>query len=74
MSLFRGKLFAGALFVGALFGPSTDIQEPPVTNYGTNFYEDGFETKKIAVKPIRNKKDEEEAVIMAIVHFVLEQS
>lgn len=74
MSLFRGKLFAGALFAGALFGPSPQTPEPPVVSYGANFYEDGFEAKKVAVKPIRNRKDEEEAVIMAIVQFVLEQS
>lgn len=78
MSLFRGKLFAGALFAGALWGPTETPVEPPVpvAGYGaggienrvTEFYD------VVDRKAIKKKRQEEEAVIMAIVQFVLEQS
>jgi hypothetical protein len=73
MSLFRGKLFAGALFAGALFGPS-ESTEVHTSDYGTQFYEDGLEPKKVTVKSVRRDVSEEDAVIMAVVQFVLEQS
>lgn len=85
MSLFRGRLFAGALFVGAIWGgaPPTEPPtiEPVVPSVSTGYTTGGWarNTDRLfaanaAAKEAQKKRFEDEAVIMAIVQFVLEQT
>lgn len=85
MSLFRGRLFAGALFAGALWGGAQTIDPPTIepvpVPYSSGYTAGGWnrdrarlEAADAAAKEARKKRFEDEAIIMACVQFVLEQS